>query len=133
MQNFVKGQPNNININIEATYNLNSIVIHQGETRKNGHYISVVCHSNSWFMLNDEKVSVVQQSDALEMGSNNGYLLFYRINSFGWQKVQNKQQKKKLQKKANNVSGKIWPLPIGGSESNEQFVAQKKHNNSSKR
>jgi ubiquitin carboxyl-terminal hydrolase 22/27/51 len=59
---------------VELLYNLESVIVHQGEQISNGHYYSFCRQDGRWFRFDDEIVSATTVEDVLRQDA---YLLFY--------------------------------------------------------
>lgn len=64
----------------ELLYDLESVIVHQGEQISNGHYYSFCRQDGRWFRFDDEIVSATTVEDVLRQDA---YLLFYAARSFG--------------------------------------------------
>lgn len=60
--------------NEELVYDLESVIVHQGEQISNGHYYSFCKQEDKWFRFDDEIVSATTVEDVLRQDA---YLLFY--------------------------------------------------------
>jgi ubiquitin carboxyl-terminal hydrolase 22/27/51 len=58
----------------ELLYDLESVIVHQGEQISNGHYYSFCRQDDRWFRFDDEIVSATTVEDVLRQDA---YLLFY--------------------------------------------------------
>lgn len=56
MKNFINSD--NINIQKNTQYKLNSIVVHVGQGINHGHYYSIIKQMNEWFIIDDELMKV---------------------------------------------------------------------------
>ena len=61
----------------DAKYELDSFIIHVGNSIKNGHYICCVKKDNVWFECSDSTVRVLPEKDALDMAASS-YLIHYK-------------------------------------------------------
>jgi ubiquitin carboxyl-terminal hydrolase 22/27/51 len=59
-------------------YDLDCVVVHQGEKAQNGHYFAFCRQDNKWFRYDDEIVSATTTEDVLRQEA---YLLFYSLRS----------------------------------------------------
>ncbi|EXJ90023.1 hypothetical protein A1O3_03091 [Capronia epimyces CBS 606.96] len=59
-------------------YDLDCVVVHQGEHAQNGHYFAFCRQDNKWFRFDDEIVSATTTEDVLRQEA---YLLFYSLRS----------------------------------------------------
>ncbi|OAP58553.1 hypothetical protein AYL99_07643 [Fonsecaea erecta] len=62
----------------EFMYDLDCVVVHQGEHAQNGHYFAFCRQDNKWFRFDDEIVSATTTEDVLRQEA---YLLFYSLRS----------------------------------------------------
>ncbi|KIW75058.1 hypothetical protein Z517_11829 [Fonsecaea pedrosoi CBS 271.37] len=62
----------------EFMYDLDCVVVHQGEHAQNGHYYAFCRQDNKWFRFDDEIVSATTTEDVLRQEA---YLLFYSLRS----------------------------------------------------
>ncbi|EXJ73374.1 uncharacterized protein A1O5_03134 [Cladophialophora psammophila CBS 110553] len=62
----------------EFIYDLDCVVVHQGEHAQNGHYFAFCRQDNKWFRFDDEIVSATTTEDVLRQEA---YLLFYSLRS----------------------------------------------------
>jgi ubiquitin carboxyl-terminal hydrolase 22/27/51 len=60
------------------TYDLETVVVHQGEHIQNGHYFAFCRQGGKWFRFDDEIVSATTTEDVLRQEA---YLLFYSLRS----------------------------------------------------
>ena len=58
----------------DALYQLHAVVHHKGDLGF-GHYIAECKIRSKWYVLDDEKVSLI---DAPDMNSSTAYILFYK-------------------------------------------------------
>jgi ubiquitin carboxyl-terminal hydrolase 22/27/51 len=63
-------------------YDLETVVVHQGEHIQNGHYFAFCRQDEKWFRFDDEIVSATTTEDVLRQEA---YLLFYSLRSIGSQ------------------------------------------------
>jgi len=61
-------------------YDLESVIVHQGELMANGHYFAFCKQDGKWFRFDDEIVSATTIEDVLRQEA---YLLFYSLRSIG--------------------------------------------------
>lgn len=59
-------------------YDLDCVVVHQGEHAQNGHYFAFCRQDNKWFRFDDEIVSATTTEDVMRQEA---YLLFYSLRS----------------------------------------------------
>jgi ubiquitin carboxyl-terminal hydrolase 22/27/51 len=59
-------------------YDLDCVVVHQGEHAQNGHYYAFCRQDNRWFRFDDEIVSATTTEDVMRQEA---YLLFYSLRS----------------------------------------------------
>ncbi|EXJ94630.1 hypothetical protein A1O1_03026 [Capronia coronata CBS 617.96] len=59
-------------------YDLDCVVVHQGDHAQNGHYFAFCRQDNKWFRFDDEIVSATTTEDVLRQEA---YLLFYSLRS----------------------------------------------------
>ncbi|EHY58659.1 hypothetical protein HRR83_007382 [Exophiala dermatitidis] len=59
-------------------YDLDCVVVHQGDNAHNGHYFAFCRQDNKWFRFDDEIVSATTTEDVLRQEA---YLLFYSLRS----------------------------------------------------
>ena len=59
-------------------YDLDCVVVHQGEHAQNGHYFAFCRQDNKWFRYDDEIVSATTTEDVMRQEA---YLLFYSLRS----------------------------------------------------
>jgi ubiquitin carboxyl-terminal hydrolase 22/27/51 len=62
----------------EFLYDLDCVVVHQGEHAQNGHYFAFCRQDNKWFRFDDEIVSATTTEDVMRQEA---YLLFYSLRS----------------------------------------------------
>jgi len=62
----------------EYIYDLDCVVVHQGEHAQNGHYFAFCRQDNKWFRFDDEIVSATTTEDVMRQEA---YLLFYSLRS----------------------------------------------------
>lgn len=60
-------------------YDLESVVVHQGEQIQTGHYFAFCRQGEKWFRFDDEMVTATTTEDVLRQEA---YLLFYSLRSF---------------------------------------------------
>ncbi|EGD93422.1 ubiquitin C-terminal hydrolase Ubp8 [Trichophyton tonsurans CBS 112818] len=60
-------------------YDLLSVVVHIGDI-DSGHYLAYCRHGEQWFKFNDDRVTVVAESEVL---GADAYLLFYTLQAYG--------------------------------------------------
>jgi ubiquitin carboxyl-terminal hydrolase 22/27/51 len=71
----VNGDTNGERVNMgQYSYDLDCVVVHQGEHAQNGHYFAFCRQDNKWFRFDDEIVSATTTEDVLRQEA---YLLFY--------------------------------------------------------
>ncbi|KAJ5072748.1 ubiquitinyl hydrolase 1 [Anaeramoeba ignava] len=63
------------NVENSYQYNLYSVIVHLGQDRKSGHFITYSKRGEVWFELNDSNVSHVSQETVSE---SQAYILFYQ-------------------------------------------------------
>uniref|UniRef100_A0A6B2KY63 ubiquitinyl hydrolase 1 n=1 Tax=Arcella intermedia TaxID=1963864 RepID=A0A6B2KY63_9EUKA len=63
------------NSNVNARYELFSVINHIGSTAHSGHYVSYVKHDSTWWKFDDTEVS---REEPNERSTNCAYMLFYR-------------------------------------------------------
>lgn len=68
-----------------AKYSLKSVVTHIGRSADSGHYIAWVKREDSWYKVDDDKVSVAKESDIISLSGGRDwhiayYCLFEKIN-----------------------------------------------------
>ena len=61
-------------------YDLECVVVHQGEHAQHGHYYAFCRQDNKWFRFDDEIVSATTTEDVMRQEA---YLLFYSLRSIG--------------------------------------------------
>lgn len=61
-------------------YDLECVVVHQGENAHQGHYFAFCRQDNKWFRFDDEIVSATTTEDVMRQEA---YLLFYSLRSVG--------------------------------------------------
>ena len=61
-------------------YDLECVVVHQGENAHQGHYFAFCRQDNKWFRFDDEIVSATTLEDVMRQEA---YLLFYSLRSIG--------------------------------------------------
>ena len=61
------------------TYELYAMIIHHGYSARRGHYYSLIRHGNTgkWIKFDDEKITMIEQTDKLLMLMQKAYILFY--------------------------------------------------------
>ncbi len=61
------------------TYELYAMIIHHGYSARRGHYYSLIKHGNTgkWIKFDDEKITLIEHSDKLELLMQKAYILFY--------------------------------------------------------
>jgi len=59
-------------------YDLDCVVVHQGDHAQNGHYFAFCRQDNRWFRFDDEIVSATTTEDVMRQEA---YLLFYSLRS----------------------------------------------------
>jgi ubiquitin carboxyl-terminal hydrolase 22/27/51 len=64
----------------QLVYDLECVVVHQGENVHNGHYFAYCRQDKKWFRFDDEIVSATTTEDVLRQEA---YLLFYSLRSLG--------------------------------------------------
>jgi hypothetical protein len=60
------------------TYELVSVVSHHGKTLRSGHYTAMRKWGTQWYLLNDERVDPISDSDAERMAAGEGLMFLYR-------------------------------------------------------
>ena len=55
------------------------MIIHHGYSARRGHYYSLIKHGSSgkWIKFDDEKITLIEQSDKLLLLAQKAYILFY--------------------------------------------------------
>jgi ubiquitin C-terminal hydrolase len=56
-------------------YDLYRVIYHEGESGR-GHYTSICCNDNNWFLFNDNKPIVPVKENKIP--TTNAYVLFYK-------------------------------------------------------
>ena len=61
------------------TYELYAMIIHHGYSARRGHYYSLIKHGTTgkWIKFDDEKITLIEQSDKLLLLAQKAYILFY--------------------------------------------------------
>jgi len=61
------------------TYELYAMIIHHGYSARRGHYYSLIKHGNTgkWIKFDDEKITLIEQTDKLLLLAQKAYILFY--------------------------------------------------------
>ena len=61
------------------TYELYAMIIHHGYSARRGHYYSLIKHGDSgkWIKFDDEKITMIEQNDKLNLLMQKAYILFY--------------------------------------------------------
>jgi len=72
-------RPETPTIKRRHTYELYAMIIHHGYSARQGHYYSLIRHGNTgkWIKFDDEKITVIEQSDKLLLLMQKAYILFY--------------------------------------------------------
>ena len=55
------------------------MIIHHGYSARRGHYYSLIKHGNTgkWIKFDDEKITLIEQTDKLLLLAQKAYILFY--------------------------------------------------------
>ena len=61
----------------DANYDLDSFIIHLGESMQRGHYICCVKNESTWYRCDDTDVTIISEAEAKE-ASFNAYLIHYK-------------------------------------------------------
>lgn len=64
-------------IESDAGYELDSFIIHRGDSVERGHYICCVKKNNHWYECNDSDVRLLSENEATELASSS-YLVHYK-------------------------------------------------------
>ena len=67
--------PHEISVD-QVMYRVQSVVVHLGESPKQGHYRSFLSHGGHWFYTDDGRVAELAQPTDLEVLSRQSYLLW---------------------------------------------------------